>query len=141
MASLPSQPSEQQAYESSENPVSKKPSEYAASASGIPQRQAVETRDANDVPGQDATSTPLAQGISGGGSGENIETSADQNPEDQKLAPPSEGRVEEVVTRDAKPGAAGQERSFTANLDAYVSAPISSPCYLPISHSSERLED
>jgi hypothetical protein len=118
-----SQPSQQAVYNEAENPVSKNPSEAQSSHEHSGGHAAVETRGPDDqsTSVDDAKSPPLARGIRAAGSDDQeVIPSSDENPEDQKLAPPSEGRVYDAVTKDAKPGAGGQEPSLTAELDKYV---------------------
>jgi hypothetical protein len=118
-----SQPRQQEAYNEAENPVSKNPSEVQSSHKHPSGYGAVEKRGPEDQSTtiDDANPSSLARGVRGTGSDDQeVIPSSNENPDDQKLAPPSEGRVYDAVTKASRPGAGGQEPSLTADLDKYA---------------------
>jgi len=114
-----SQPREGDVYNSTENPVDKKPSEIHSSRPATGENVEHRVPHDEDKSTADANPTPLARGIRGKEStGSTVTPDTNPDVDDNKPdAPASESRVHDAVTSNSKPGSGGQEPSFTANLD------------------------
>ena len=122
----PSQPSQSDTYQVSENPASKQPTE--ASVSGVNKdASTIESRTAQQQSSiNEATSSALGRGIEGAPPGEE---SKGQSHEDigrhneldaEQMAAPGEGKVWSTVEgNSSKPGSGGEQPDFMSDLDRY----------------------
>lgn len=121
----PSQPTQQQAYETAGNPASKNPAESATSAlnsldSSRPVDQRIPTKQASE---DQATASSLGRGIHGAPAGEESkgltedDVGRHQELDGQQMAAPGEGEVADAVAGRGTKGVGGEQVDLAADLD------------------------
>ncbi|KAF2436613.1 hypothetical protein EJ08DRAFT_153929 [Tothia fuscella] len=124
MTNMSSQPTQQQVYETSGNPVDKEPAERAQSQKNSSLAQDGHTT-SHRQEGDQSTSTPqstsLGRGIRGAPPGEESKGRSEEDVgrhnelDGAQMAAPGEGEVAQVVEK--KPGASGAQVGLESDLD------------------------
>lgn len=136
----PSQPTQQQAYETHGNPATKEPFEdRMADANAYSSSNTVDQRIPTKQPSSidDATPSSLGYGIRGAKPGEeargmtNEDIGRHKELDADQMAPPGEGRVHDAVAGRSRTGASGEQEDLASDLDRYFSY-----CTLPFSMRS-----
>ena len=125
----PSQPTQDQAYETPGNPVSANPQEKAtqgfnASDNSASVDQRIPQKQASDAAGDRNAKFEEGAGVHGAPAGEERKGLSDEDVgrhkelDGQQMAMPGEGRVADAVAQGGKgQGGGGSEPSFTSDLD------------------------
>ena len=128
----PSQPTQDQAYQTPGNPASANPSEKAAqgfnasdNSASVDQR--VPQKQASDAAGDRNAKFEEGAGVHGAPAGEESKGLSHEDVgrhkelDGQQMAAPGEGRVADAVSKGGEGmGGGGSEPSFTSDLDRYV---------------------
>jgi len=122
---MSAQPTQQQGYEASGNPVTKEPAEKAQSAhneraaQSEPTDQRIPQEQSTSI--DDAVPSSLGRGIQGAPPGEEAKGSTEGDEgrhtelDAEQMAAPGEGKVANAV--DRKPGASGEQQGLESDLD------------------------
>ena len=124
----PSQPSQDTAYSTSNNPVEKEPAEDRAAeyndrsnsqSYGVEQRIPQQQSESTD----DATPSSMGRGIRGAGAGEEARGLGEEDVgrhrelDGEQMAAPGEGDVADAVSGRSREGASGQQEDLASDLD------------------------